>query len=44
MQTLILTRENVESLTDMAEVVAAVEGAFLAHGAGRARMPPKSSR
>lgn len=41
MQTLILTRHDVESLTDMAEVATAVEGAFLAHGEGKTRMPPK---
>ena len=41
MQTLILTRHDVEGLTDMGEVVAAVERAFIAHGRGEARMPPK---
>jgi len=41
MQTLILTRQDVESLTDMGDAVAAVEAAFIAHASGRARMPPK---
>ncbi len=41
MQTLILTRKDVESLTDMADVVTAVEAAFIAHARGHARMPPK---
>lgn len=41
MQTLILTRHDVETLTEMSDVVAAVEAAFIAHAAGRARMPPK---
>lgn len=39
--TLILTRADVEALVDMAAAVEAVERAFLAHGEGRARMPPK---
>jgi len=39
--TLILTRQDVESLTDMSAVIAAVEAAFVAHAEGRARMPPK---
>jgi len=40
-ETLILTRADVEALTDMPAVVAAVAAAFSAHAAGRARMPPK---
>lgn len=40
-ETLILTRADVEALTDMPSVVAAVAAAFAAHAAGRARMPPK---
>ncbi len=41
MQTLVLTRKDVEALTDMTAVVGAVEAAFIAHATGRARMPPK---
>lgn len=41
MQTLILTRADVESLTDMAEAVAAVRAVFVAHAQGRTLMPPK---
>jgi ornithine cyclodeaminase/alanine dehydrogenase len=41
MTTLILSRSAMTSLLPMAEVLAAVEGAFRAHGEGRARMPPK---
>lgn len=41
MQTLILSRHDVESLADMGDVVAAVERAFLSHAEGSARMPPK---
>jgi len=41
MQTLILTRKDVESLTDMGDVVTAVAAAFVAHATGKARMPPK---
>lgn len=41
MQTLILTRQDVESLTDMSDVVAAVASAFVAYATGKARMPPK---
>ena len=41
MNTLILTREDIRSLMTMERVVPAVEAAFLAHGQGRASMPPK---
>lgn len=41
MDTLILTRSDVESLTDMAEAVAAVREVFRAHAEGRTQMPPK---
>lgn len=41
MTTLILNRSEIGSLLPMAQVVTAVEGAFLAHGRGTARMPPK---
>ncbi|MCB9559154.1 MAG: ornithine cyclodeaminase family protein [Kofleriaceae bacterium] len=40
-ETLILSRSDVASLVTMAEVVAAVEAAFVAHGRGQVQMPPK---
>ncbi len=39
--TRILTRADLARVLSMDEAVAAVEGAFLAHGRGEARMPPK---
>jgi len=42
MPTLLLTRSQVERLLDMKEVIAAVEGAFMALAEGRAAMPPKA--
>lgn len=41
METLILTQRTIRSLITMDQVVPAVERAFLAHGRGRALMPPK---
>ncbi|MEQ9075284.1 MAG: ornithine cyclodeaminase family protein [Sandaracinaceae bacterium] len=41
MSTRILTRADVESLLEIEGAVHAVEGAFEAHGLGRARMPAK---
>ncbi|ACY15171.1 ornithine cyclodeaminase family protein [Haliangium ochraceum] len=41
MDTLILTQRDIRSLITMAEVVPAVERAFLAHGRGEGLMPPK---
>ena len=40
MDTLILTQRGIRSLITMAEVVPAVERAFLAHGRGEGLMPP----
>ncbi len=39
--TLVLTRADVEALTDMPEAVRAVADAFIAHAQGHTRMPPK---
>src|SRR5688572_3510799 len=41
LDTLILTRTDVESLTDMHEVVEAVADVFRAHAEGKTQMPPK---
>lgn len=41
METLLLTQSDVRSLATMAATVAAVEGAFAAHGRGETLMPPK---
>ncbi|MCC6623328.1 MAG: ornithine cyclodeaminase family protein [Deltaproteobacteria bacterium] len=41
MDTLILTRADALALTDMAEAVDAVRGAFRAHATGQTKMPPK---
>jgi alanine dehydrogenase len=41
MDTLILTQRTIRSLITMDQVVPAVERAFLAHGRGKALMPPK---
>jgi ornithine cyclodeaminase/alanine dehydrogenase len=41
MSTVLLTRSDVAKLVAMPEVIAAVEGAFAAHGRGAALMPPK---
>lgn len=40
-KTLLLSRSDVASLLTMEATLAAVEAAFLAHGRGEARMPPK---
>lgn len=41
MDTLLLTRRDLEQVAQMSDVVAAVEAAFLAHARGQAQMPPK---
>ena len=41
MQTLLLTRRNLEKLADMALIVDAVDDAFRQHADGHAQMPPK---
>ncbi|HKQ68306.1 MAG TPA: ornithine cyclodeaminase family protein [Polyangiaceae bacterium] len=41
MHTLILSQSDVRSVLTMEAAIAAVEGAFLAHGRGEALMPPK---
>lgn len=41
MATLILTQSDIRSLITMEQAIAAVEGAFAAHGRGQVQMPPK---
>jgi ornithine cyclodeaminase/alanine dehydrogenase len=41
MATLILTQSDIRSLITMEQAIAAVEGAFAAHGRGHVQMPPK---
>jgi alanine dehydrogenase len=40
-KTLLLSRADVRALVSMKDALAAVEGAFAAHGRGQAQMPPK---
>jgi alanine dehydrogenase len=42
METLILTRKEIESLLQMEEIIEAVEKAFREKGLGRVQMPPKT--